>query len=95
MWSSLHEKRSSKQKMGQASGDGLRRRSGFALEGTCESPRVWLMQVKDLNAGAFGFVVLAKDKKTNDKVAIKFLAKGPKITKVGSEFDDGFRSLSR
>jgi serine/threonine protein kinase len=41
-----------------------------------------LKQIRDLNSGAFGFVVLAKDKETNEQVAIKFLAKGPKITKV-------------
>lgn len=58
--------------------------SGECLGRLVQTCQVWWMQVKDLNSGAFGFVVLARDKKTSEQVAIKFLAKGPKITKVGS-----------
>ena len=39
-------------------------------------------KVKDLNAGAFGFVQLAKEKETGERVAIKFMERGHKITKV-------------
>ena len=39
-------------------------------------------KIKDLNAGAFGFVQLARDKETGEKVAIKFMERGHKITKV-------------
>ena len=31
------------------------------------------MRLKDLNAGAFGFVVLAKDIETDEAVAVKFM----------------------
>eukprot|EP00884_Botryococcus_braunii_P022447 jgi/Botrbrau1/8887/Bobra.0148s0007.1 len=51
-------------------------------------------KVRDLNSGAFGFVVLARDKETKEQVAIKFLAKGPKITKyVGREILNHSRLL--
>lgn len=40
-------------------------------------------KIKDLNAGAFGFVYLARDKESGEKVAIKFMERGHKITKVG------------
>ena len=33
-------------------------------------------KIKDLNAGAFGFVQLARDKETGEKVAIKFMERG-------------------
>lgn len=39
-------------------------------------------KIKDLNAGAFGFVQLCKEKDTGEKVAIKFMERGHKITKV-------------
>lgn len=39
-------------------------------------------KIRDLNAGAFGFVHLARDKETGEKVAIKFMERGHKITKV-------------
>ena len=39
-------------------------------------------KIKDLNAGAFGFVQLAKEKETGERVAIKFMERGHKITKV-------------
>eukprot|EP00803_Ostreobium_quekettii_P004162 evm.model.scf_1037.8 EVM.evm.TU.scf_1037.8 scf_1037:46121-47071(+) len=38
-------------------------------------------KLKDLNSGAFGFVQLALDRDTGEKVAIKFLLRGPKIDK--------------
>lgn len=38
-------------------------------------------KVKDLNAGAFGFVQLALDSVTNEEVAIKFIERGNSITK--------------
>ena len=31
------------------------------------------LRIKDLNAGAFGFVVLARDTETDEAVAIKFM----------------------
>ena len=39
-------------------------------------------KIKDLNAGAFGFVQLCREKDTGEKVAIKFMERGHKITKV-------------
>jgi serine/threonine-protein kinase SRK2 len=39
-------------------------------------------KIKDLNAGAFGFVQLCEEKDTGEKVAIKFMERGHKITKV-------------
>ncbi|CAK0781057.1 hypothetical protein CVIRNUC_005271 [Coccomyxa viridis] len=38
-------------------------------------------KIKDLNAGAFGFVQLCREKDTGEKVAIKFMERGHKITK--------------
>eukprot|EP00891_Asterochloris_glomerata_P000851 jgi/Astpho2/851/Aster-00699 len=38
-------------------------------------------KVKDLNEGTFGFVQLGFDKRTNAQVAIKFLERGPGISK--------------
>jgi len=38
-------------------------------------------KLKDLNSGAFGFVQLAEDKETHEKVAIKFLLRGSKINR--------------
>lgn len=37
------------------------------------------MQVKYLNSGTFGFVQLCRDKRTNEQVAIKFIARGDKV----------------
>lgn len=39
------------------------------------------MQVRDINAGAFGFVQLARNKFTGQQVAIKFLPRGSAINK--------------
>lgn len=39
-------------------------------------------KIKDINAGAFGFVQLCRDKETGEKLAIKFMERGHKITKV-------------
>ena len=44
-------------------------------------------KIKDLNAGAFGFVQLAREKETGERVAIKFMERGHKITKVVSFLD--------
>eukprot|EP00210_Caulerpa_lentillifera_P003239 g3093.t1 len=38
-------------------------------------------KIRNLNEGAYGFVVLAKDKLSNEKVAIKFLPRGPRVNK--------------
>lgn len=38
-----------------------------------------LPQIRDLNRGAFGFVVLAHDKQCNDRVALKFIERGPEV----------------
>ena len=40
-------------------------------------------QITDLNRGTFGFVQLAEDMTTGEYVAIKFIERGDKITKVG------------
>lgn len=37
------------------------------------------MQIRDLNAGTFGFVELALDKSTGQQVAIKFIERGDKV----------------
>ncbi|KAK9810565.1 hypothetical protein WJX73_001103 [Symbiochloris irregularis] len=37
--------------------------------------------IRDLNAGTYGFVQLAREKQTGQEVAIKFLERGDKITK--------------
>ena len=39
------------------------------------------MQLKDINRGAFGVVVLAEERATGQKVAIKFIKRGPRVTK--------------
>ena len=39
-------------------------------------------KVKDLNAGAFGFVQLARNRATGRHVAIKFLPRGERIGRV-------------
>ena len=36
-------------------------------------------QIRDLNAGTFGFVELALDKSTGQQVAIKFIERGDKV----------------
>lgn len=36
-------------------------------------------QIKDLNSGTFGFVVLARDKQTGEIWAIKFIERGEKV----------------
>lgn len=36
-------------------------------------------QIRDLNAGSFGFVQLARDKLSGKKVAIKFIERGEKV----------------
>ena len=38
-----------------------------------------VLQVADLNRGAFGFVQLAKDLETGEQVAIKFIERGDKV----------------
>lgn len=38
------------------------------------------MQVRDLNKGAFGFVVLAHDLHTGEYVALKFIERGPEAS---------------
>lgn len=38
-----------------------------------------LLQIRDLNAGTFGFVELALDKSTGQQVAIKFIERGDKV----------------
>lgn len=43
------------------------------------------VQVKDLNSGTFGFVQLCKDKTTNELVAIKFIERGDKVTRLRRE----------
>jgi serine/threonine-protein kinase SRK2 len=37
------------------------------------------MQLKDINRGAFGVVVLAEERATGQQVAIKFIKRGPKV----------------
>ena len=37
------------------------------------------LQIRDLNAGTFGFVELALDKSTGQQVAIKFIERGDKV----------------
>ena len=37
------------------------------------------MQLKDINRGAFGVVVLAEERTTGEQVAIKFIKRGPKV----------------
>lgn len=39
------------------------------------------MQIRDINAGAFGFVQLARNKNTGQQVAVKFLPRGNAINK--------------
>ncbi len=41
-----------------------------------------LLQIRDLNAGTFGFVELALDKSTGQQVAIKFIERGDKVCVV-------------
>ena len=36
-------------------------------------------KIRDLNRGAFGFVILAQDLRAGERVAIKFLPRGPRI----------------
>ena len=36
-------------------------------------------KIRELNTGAFGFVLLAEDRETKENVAIKFLPRGPRI----------------
>lgn len=43
----------------------------------------WCVQIRDLNAGTFGFVELALDKSTGQQVAIKFIERGDKVCKCG------------
>ena len=38
-----------------------------------------MLQIRDLNAGTFGFVELALDKSTGQQVAIKFIERGDKV----------------
>ena len=38
-----------------------------------------VMQVKDLNAGTFGFVQLARDIRTQEEVAVKFIERGDAV----------------
>jgi serine/threonine protein kinase len=38
------------------------------------------MQVRDINRGSFGFVQLAKRRDTGKQVAIKFIARGDKVS---------------
>lgn len=42
-------------------------------------PALPCAQIRDLNRGAFGFVVLAHDKQCNDRVALKFIERGPEV----------------
>ena len=42
-------------------------------------------RVRHLNAGAFGFVQLARNKRTGRHVAIKFLPRGERVGKVREE----------
>lgn len=38
-----------------------------------------LLQVRYLNRGAYGFVILAHDAATNEQVALKFIKRGPQV----------------
>ena len=38
-----------------------------------------MAQLKDINRGAFGVVVLAEERTTGEQVAIKFIKRGPKV----------------
>ena len=42
--------------------------------------RCFDVQIRDLNAGTFGFVELALDKSTGQQVAIKFIERGDKVS---------------
>lgn len=37
------------------------------------------LQIRDLNRGAFGFVLLAEDTHTKQQVALKFIERGPEV----------------
>jgi serine/threonine-protein kinase SRK2 len=39
-----------------------------------------VLQIKDLNRGSYGFVVLARDKRSGNQYALKFIERGQKIT---------------
>jgi hypothetical protein len=55
-------------------------------------------RVRHLNAGAFGFVQLARNKRTGRHVAIKFLPRGERVGKVREEgrlVGGGLRRASR
>lgn len=54
----------------------------FARETAAPSLAVGCLQVADLNRGAFGFVQLAKDLTTGEQVAIKFIERGDKVTRL-------------
>lgn len=43
-----------------------------------------LVQIRDINSGSFGFVELAKDVVTGERVAIKHIERGPKVKLLGS-----------
>ena len=40
------------------------------------------VQIKDLNRGAFGMVVLARDKQTGELFALKFIERGPQVRHI-------------
>ena len=46
---------------------------------TFTSMLAWLLQIRDLNRGTFGFVQLALDTQTGTQVAIKFIERGEKV----------------
>lgn len=49
----------------------------------CACCPLLLPQIRDLNRGAFGFVVLALDKTTGEQVALKFIERGPEVGSRG------------
>lgn len=47
---------------------------------------VFVLQIKDLNSGTFGFVQLARDKQTGELIACKFIERGDKVHYIAVYF---------
>jgi serine/threonine protein kinase len=54
---------------------------------TFNFPPILYVQIRDLNRGSFGMVVLARDKETNELFALKFIERGPQVSFNGANLN--------
>ena len=58
------------------------------LDGGCRYKKL-----RDINHGAFGFVILAEDQTTQEQVALKFIERGPQVGAAGARWRARVRAV--